>query len=463
VSAVTDAASVLEHASVLTNDLPLLVRQYALLRERGNAVAPPVLDAVAPEVADLLRRILGQSFALRDLLLDATWPYVVFGAYCTGGGDAPSLLCSVFPAFGRMNTVRRAANNLYKRDGWGLHVVMGLYVSCICIPSGRFPSSMPEREGNLKRLFSAALPEHYRGLDDEAIAIFRLGTLMHDLGVVDGVEGHDVAGGKYVASAMEELGLDEEWLSQGALRGWRKHELADALRTFVFGHALPTKFFGEYGPRELRRQAQGLCQLAESRGRIGAWARQHLAESLGLFALGDVASVREEYLSHWKAEATLGAAALLGAMMNGESLDICDEKYGATRLCEALGTQDPGRVSEYFCEVADQGMSASEALAIIGGLERMDFSLTALRQVPTPSDGARMLYRIVSTLNDLRPWRDSGWREIRWSPNLAVEWLSRVSGESEPGWRQQIRDALRVTIAEEKCVVFVDGSNQPVR
>lgn len=437
-------------------ELPLAVKEYSAARESGADVPVPTLASLSPALSTRLQHLLDEKpFFIRDMLGSRVWPQLMMASFFACAPVESSPLVKTFPVFAQMNSVRRGGNNMYKRDGWGVHVMMGLYISNVCIPDGIAPVTVSDPTGEVEALFNGVLKRSFQKMNEPALLLYRLGTLIHDIGVVDGVEGHPASGVLHVDEALQQLGIDRNWITQTPLADWTLEEVSIALKVFVENHVLPSLVFGEYGVRQLTV----VCAKISSSLNVGpncqSWGHSYLVPSLSLFMLGDAASVRDEYLTAWKIRVTMEAQDFLSTII-GQGRPATDPlSYGALRLREALDATSGEEVAEVVGKVIPGRNLREGFLEDIGRLERMDYAFATLRRLPDPADRVRFLQSVLCVLRESSDWKSADWQELLFDPDLPVDWvIEAIDGRPR---NQDLEAGVSITRLGPRCVARLAG------
>lgn len=426
------------------------VRSYALKREVGlTEVCPSFRDTNAELVKQILGELDESSHYLRDHLCEKYWPELVFITYFSQNSANRSYLLDHLKSFAITDVVTRGGINLYKVDGWCTHVVMGLYLSNICIPKGEIPATIPNQSPEMVSFFSRDFSSLYGNMSFQSKIIYRVGTLLHDIGVVEGVENHPINGVKYVARALKELGISTKWLKSNGMTGWSLNSFTKAIELFVEYHVFPSSFFGETGIRNLTKTINCMKEKAASADSSGVctnWIVAEFATCITLFMLGDVASVRDELLDKWKIERTLKSYRAFTSIMEGDSFSADYQEYGSERLCDFLGILTPKSVEE---QVIAYNKSEEKGLLILrefGKIERLSYFSGTIKNIPTVGGRITFFHRVMEKCSEHLAWKNAQWKELNFSPDISVGLVLDIADRRNDHWSYDLESMLSFSV-----------------
>jgi hypothetical protein len=439
--------------SFLINDFSIKVREHALLREKGGSSKAPLINDFLPELANsFIEDSKQKTFFIRDYLVKKDWAFRIYASYFTFDNNE-SFLLKRFPMFGKTNLVKREGLNLYKRDGWCTHVIVGLFISNICIPESKTPPTISIVSKDASTYFEEIFPLLFRELDCDDLLLYKIGTLIHDLGVIDGVDNHDKKGIKYVGLALEELGINVSWLKEIDSK-WTIEEFTKALELFVGQHTLVSKVYSELGLKALIEIIISEFLAIGSYSKIYQdWVTKKSIITLALFLVGDIGSVREELLNKISLKKILESISFLNSIIDNPNNSKNDyENYGLHRMQTFLDIDSEEQVKNIIFEMIS---NSKQFLSDIGSIQRLDYLLTYTKQIADYKGIICFLIRLISILNDNDNWKKSEWREVNFSPNISMDWVRKISDYETCNWHDYLRTKIKYSVLGEKVIAQI--------
>lgn len=156
-----------------------------------------------------------------------------------------SLLNSASVLFEQSDKVIRGGINVYKQNGWMTHVLYVFQLISYNFASGKIPSYFALSSEELKIKFKM-LHEIYVGLNKSSQLLLNILALIHDIGVVDGVQNHDKDGEKYVVTILDDLNITPQTLVDHGIE-FHFNYFVELLKILVANHTLINKVSSEAG------------------------------------------------------------------------------------------------------------------------------------------------------------------------------------------------------------------------
>jgi hypothetical protein len=435
----------------LINEFSVHVRDYAIKREANIDCGLPSINEFYPELVTEVKNLVdGNKYFIRDYLTHKDWAYIIYISYFTLE-NGESLLLKNFPLFNATNAIKRGGLNLYKRDGWCTHVITGLFISNICIPEKTTPLSIPNTGGETDLIFELTLPTLFSQLDADDIFLYRVGTLIHDLGVIDGVENHDFKGIKYVKPALIQLGIDNNWLLKNKFN-WHIDELTFALELFVGQHSFLSKVYSEFGLHLIREVLK--TEFSSSKINsvfLESWVQKKSLLSLALFIIGDIGAVREELLNLQTLKKIVESEILLNKLLNEQGNKDKDDflKYGLNRLKEFLETENETTILNLISNSIED---TNSFLQSVGRIQRLDYFLTYIKQISNNSDRIVFLNRLIVFLNENTEWNKFENQELNFSPHVSMNLILSICNAENNDWKKDLLSHIQFSNFDEKMI-----------
>jgi len=439
--------------SFIANDFVKKVQSYAIERSKGAAVPLPVLNSCLPKtVLRQITMLAGKTTFIRDSLPDDNWGYLIYLAFFTVDQRAQPLLFHHFPLLKQSHNIRRGGLNIYKIDGWVTHVVTGIFISNICIPEGTPPKTIQNKNLQFRKSFGHTLPRLYKKLDRNDLLIFRLGSLIHDLGVIQEVENHDLHGEHFVSPALAELQITDQWLKSQSY-SWNLRSITEALRIFVTQHTFLSKIFNVYGEKKVK---QTLLHSFNSRNLIvNSWCQKKSIVSLGLFTIGDIASVRETLLTNERLDRLIKCIRISSRKLK-DPLPLTNSRaYDKERIRELLEISDL-RLWENTLE--KNGVNPKHLYKILGKVQDMRYFTTYLKQLKTIQAKMLFLLRLLTFLESNKDWRKRSFREIEFSATIKMSDIEQLCMPDSTDYFEALHRMTSISIKKDIVLARIDSN-----
>jgi hypothetical protein len=283
------------------------------------------------------------------------------------------------PILEPLESVRRGGLNVYKRYSWTMHVLAAADVVWRCIPAGVLPPSAPDEA----RDDFGGIRDLYLALQSDARKLLRLGCILHDIGVRDGVEDHPRKGVPYVAGALTDFGGSQEFLIAAA-------DIPTIIEAFVAEHTLLSKINGELSPGMIRNAFDPWVEKC-STDRAREFVRRELPTVLALFVSADLVAVDGKLLTARSVRRLRSAPAWMSALHPEREVD------GAVRIANLLDEDDDAVRSALQERHRDSG----ELLEILAAADALDYAVGVLKPLRDVSIAVAILLTLA------RFWRAS--------------------------------------------------------
>lgn len=239
-----------------------------------------------------------------------------------------SVLDEFSPLFMETNKVTRGGINTYKLNGWMVHVLYVYQIVTYNIPYGIPPKSFSN--DIIQNTFSE-LEKVYKLLTPSFRVILKIYALIHDIGVVDGVQHHDVDGEKYVKQVLNDLELTDSF--------WRKYNftLQDAiaiLQVLVANHTLINKISGEESDLSIKDRCDGIKLKLKNTTKIINYS--NLAICYYLLGIADLIAVDDSLYTLKKYTLVYGSYQYLESIFVGRPIMRNKEEVALLRLSEMV-------------------------------------------------------------------------------------------------------------------------------
>ena len=230
--------------------------------------------------------------------------------------------------FYEVNQVKRGGINTYKLSGWMVHVLYVFQLVTYNISNGIIPTSFQDKDVG-KTFYK--LQEYYSAMTDTSKALLWIFALIHDIGVVDGVQHHDRDGEKYVNEALLELGLDDSFWN---LYGLSLSDATIVLQILVANHTLINKVSAEDSDRCIAEKCTLLCnKLEKVKNKIDY---SDLATCFFILGIADLIAVDDSLYTMKKFSLAESSFKYLSSIFSNSRVDRNEDEIAFLRLGEMV-------------------------------------------------------------------------------------------------------------------------------
>lgn len=379
-----------------------------------SELVPAKVRVDALELANHLRSSWKELFSCQDSAA-ALW-----ALYLARGENQGSSLCELLPSLEAIRPVYRNGLNIYKLNGWVVHVLVGYSFVTHHIPNGTLPDTVDWDEG--VRTFQARLQVVYSGLSSSTKTLLAVAFLGHDIGVRVEIRNHDLHGVPLVPAYLSELGMDDRTKPVAV------PDLEWRVTCLVRFHALMNRVGVELRDAKVGRQ---LFDFLKSDGKLEtdrrAFVVDELPSLLTLLGTADLVAVNDELLTTQKASKIMAGFSRLETIVQslGESADgAVDEAEGLERIVNFLpdpgGVQDEGDVEQLLAS----GTNASDFLRSFAALGEIDFGQSLLPRLRNNEQVVRLFAALLPGLFNATNG-DLLTGVMRFSPALQADTVSK--------------------------------------
>lgn len=289
--------------------------------------------------------------------------------------------------FLKTNKVIRGGINTYKLSGWMVHVLYVYQIVTYNIPNGVPPKSF---SNNIMQDTFLELKKVYKLLSPSFKVILKVYALIHDIGVVDGVQHHDVDGEKYVNQVLGDLGLTDLFWKQ---YDFTFQDAVEILKVLVANHTLINKISAEDSDLSIKDRCDAIKAKLKNVTNIINYS--DLAICYYLLGVADLIAVDDSLYTQKKYNLVSSSYRYLESVFIGKSILRNEEEIALLRLGEmvhettykdiALDTRDILQKNNMsypdFCEGLFLTYRIDYATAFLKPLDNLEYTILILAQL----------------------------------------------------------------------------------
>ena len=304
-----------------------------------------------------------------------------------------SILDSVSYLFAETNKVVRGGINTYKLSGWMVHVLYVYQILTYNIPNGVAPTSFV---GSPVDYTFKNLKNTYEGLSCVFKTILRVFGLIHDIGVVDGVQHHDADGGKYVNRILVDLNLTEDfWAGYNA----RYDDIVLILQVLITNHTLINKVSAEDSDLSIREKCRAINDILSNTS--GSFMYDEIATCLYLLGIADLIAVDDSLYTEKKYRLATSSHQFLKSVLKGDPLKRNTEEIALLRLGEMAYEDTYSDLKKETIEILKkQNLDYSKFCTGLYKIFRIEYATAFLKPLRKLEYSVIVLSKMVAFLMD---------------------------------------------------------------
>lgn len=356
----------------------LLDTQTALAYIPEIQIDEEFYDVVRQNVPILKRKFL-------SILLSKKSSKILWRLHCMPSKTSFTLLTEIVPALEAIAEVIRGGHNIYKLNGWVVHVLIGYSILTEYIPASKLPPTISwDRE--VRNFVSDVLRNKYRSLGKISQAILHVAMLCHDIGVSVSVEDHDRHGVALLPECLKEINITNESLRDNHIN-ITLPEFVWRLKIVVRLHTFINRLGIEYSLKKSKMVINKIFLEEFNNQDRSSFIKDDLPAILLLVGVADLVAVDDKLFdSRMVRELTKGYETLLSLMCEADS-PVDQVNGGYERFISFLGGKNsrPNRI-EFENALTRFGYTADLFWTKFYNLEEVNFALSLLPFLPEAHD-----------------------------------------------------------------------------
>ena len=224
----------------------------------------------------------------------------------------------------------RSGTNTYKINGWMTHT---LYVYQIINNNISKNIELSNFNGDIKnKIQIQELNQIYNELNIESKILLKIYALIHDIGVLDGVQNHDENGMKYVEKVLEEIGLTEKELEKNNIK-IRLQDFVQILKIVIKYHTLITSLSTEGSDKYVENSYRNLISAIPDVETI----KNNIPRILLILAYADIIAVDDSLMNLEKYNRIKEGYYFFESVTQNKIPVRDKEKVAIERICDTVG------------------------------------------------------------------------------------------------------------------------------
>lgn len=244
--------------------------------------------------------------------------------------DGENYIDKISDILKRQNKVIRSGTNTYKINGWMTHT---LYVYQIINNNISKNIELSNFNGDIQnKIQIKELNQIYNELNIESKILLKIYALIHDIGVLDGVQNHDENGMKYVEKVLEEIGLTEKKLEKNNIK-IRLQDLVQTLKIVIKYHTLITSLSTEGSDKYVENSYRNLISAIPDVETI----KNNIPRILLILAYADIIAVDDSLMNLEKYNRIKEGYYFFESVTQNKIPVRDKERVAIERICDTVG------------------------------------------------------------------------------------------------------------------------------
>lgn len=314
-------------------DFPAYYHKRGKMISSGITDFPPMFPFTTSSISLINEQVEELNHNLVELLIDSRGHLVLWYLNAMREQDG-SALDMMSPLFKEINRVTRGGINTYKQNGWMVHVLYVFQLVSYNIPNNIIPSSFSNASLELKDTFHI-MNKLYWKMTKESRFILNVLALIHDIGVVDGVQNHDKDGEKYVIRILNDLSITPRTLQKNDII-LNFDSFVELLRILVANHTLINKISAEESDCCIREKCENILGRLSGREDLNKEHFSDMASMFLLLGMADLIAVDDSLFTVQKFTLAHSSYRFLNSIFLGLPCNRDKEYVALMRLHEML-------------------------------------------------------------------------------------------------------------------------------
>lgn len=250
-----------------------------------------------------------------------------------------SYLDCVSDIFENSNLVVRRGINIYKSNGWMSHTLYVYQIANKNIAKNIIPNNFKtDKIEFLNKCFSE-LHNEYLKFDDTYKFIFKITTLIHDIGVVEMVREHGYHGQKFVEKVLKDIGITDEFLKENKLNITLK-ELCILEKAILKDHTIYTGVSSEFSDNVANKLYKEFLNQVNNTN----LDKKKVNTILYMFTICDVIGVNECIFDEQKYTLLKEAKIFFDEIIDNKEHNRNEKQIAIKRICDFTGIYDENKI-----------------------------------------------------------------------------------------------------------------------
>ena len=285
--------------------------------------------------------------------------------------------------FEQLSHVKRGGINIYKLNGWMVHVLVAYEVANSDIPSGTPPASI-SWENTIQTLFRTKLKTIYSSITPTGQFLLKIGTLAHDIGVVKAIQDHEINGPDYLKSFFNDLNINPRTLKKVGVE-IDSQSLFDAISLIIRYHTFINRVGTEYSDARICKEINYLHQRFQDNPFMEDYVRNDFIKMLLIIGIGDTIAVDDNLITERNLHRIFSSYEYIEGMHRGGGIVRSLKDIALSRLTAFVsGDQQDSLIRNLTGILNKFNYDKNKFLFQLYHIQEIDFGMPTLKPLNSP-------------------------------------------------------------------------------
>ena len=292
-------------------------------------------------------------------------------------------LSEISNLFEQLSHVKRGGINIYKLNGWMVHVLVAYEVVNSDIPYDNPPASI-SWESNIRTLFRTKLKTIYSSITPTGQFLLKIGMLAHDIGVVKAIQDHEISGPNYLRSFFDDLNINPQTLNKASVK-IDSQSLFDAIALIIRYHTFINRVGTEYSDTRVFKEMNHLHQRFKGNLFMDNYVRNDFIKMLLILGIGDTVAVDDNLITERNLHRIFSSCEYIEGMHRGGEIVRSLEDVALSRLTAFVSDGQQDSLISDFTRILDEyGYNENKFLFQLYHVQEIDFGMPTLKPLNSP-------------------------------------------------------------------------------
>jgi hypothetical protein len=371
--------------------------------------------------------------------------------------DNKSLLSKISQEIYKLSAVTRGGINIYKRNGWMIHVLYGYQLINYNMARGCPPDTI-DWPKNTDIMFKE-LKYYYNKLTSVGKIIINIGYFLHDIGVIDSVQNHSKNGPNHVPIILKELNIKPELLKKYDIH-LDYFDLEDILKILVEYHTLINRVGGEYSDKAIADEMIKIkFRLSRSENLLKFFQEDFLIMIM-IIGIADLIAVDDYLINFEEYKKILLSFEFIQSIINGKKLERPIFGVALSRIKMMVKEKYFDDINPHInCYSKVFDFKKDIFIEIIYNIYKIEYGVAALKPMDDPRIAIKILFIISKIIKYKFGVEQAKSTHIIFDSSIDVEKLKNIFEKITPEWVDMLIKNDAKTIYLDKLEIMLASNS----
>jgi hypothetical protein len=359
-----------------------------------------------------------------------------------------SLLSNISQEINKLSAITRGGINIYKKNGWMIHVLYGYQLINYNIPRGCLPDTI-NWPNNINTIFSK-LKNYYDKLTPLDKIILNIGYFLHDIGVIDGVQNHSNNGPNHVPIVLKELNINGEQLKKYGI-DLDYLDFEEILKILVENHTLINRVSGEYSDKAIINELIKIKSRLSRNETLAKFYQNDFPITILIIGIADFIAVDDRLLNLGEFKKIMQSYEYIQAIISGKRPErsVTDVALSRVRvMVKEKYSDDIDYYINYYSKTFD--IKKDLFINIIYNINRIEYGIATLKPMNNPGIAVKILFIISKIIRYKLGVDQAESTNVIFDSSLDIDFLKNIVEKITP-------ESLDRCIEDESEAIYLDN------